>query len=285
MDVNEIGKKIKNEKLVAAMRVLKENENQDTIRAFFKEVTSSALIAPAQFDAEPDENGKLVVNGQTKVNFAMLTNDKGDRVIACFTSDELVEDSQFKHFKRVILPYKQLSNVILNSKGAITGIAINPFTENCVISDKFVKSYEESRKNGGKPSSIRKQTFAKGDKVQLRTPKYLPVAMLEEASKFFEKHPEVTRAFLQMLDDGRGDDKYLIVIETDADERPIIEELLPVIKPHSFGIELMFMKSTSMVGWKVTTITEPFYTKQGYVAKPVEQLSMDENSEDVTVDE
>lgn len=281
MNVNEIGRKINNDKLLATMKALRENENDDTLRDFFKEATSAVFISPAQINGEPDENGKLVFDGEARVNFALLTSERGEKVIPCFTSDAVITESQFKDFKRIILPYKQLANIILSSKGAISGMAINPFTENCVISSEFVKNYEQSKKNGGAGSRIKQQSFGKGDKIKLRTPKYMPVAMLEEASKYFKQHPEVTRAFLQMLDDGKGDDKYLIVIETAADERPVIEGLLPIVKPHSFGIDLVFMKSTSFVGWKVTTITEPFYTKEGFVAGPV---SKPENADGIEED-
>lgn len=274
MDLKDLGKNIKNDKLIEAMKILREGETKETLRNFFKEVTEAVFIAPARFGSEPqkDENGKLSFKGDVKVNFALLTNEQGQKVLPCFTDEETLSKSQFdSSFRRIILPYKQLSKLVLESNGNISGIAINPFTENCFISDAFIKNYDESRN-----SNVKEKSFAKGDKIKLRTPKYQPVAMITEANKFFEKHPEVTRAFLQMLDDGKGDDKYLIVLETSADVRPIIEELLPIVKPYSFGIELVFMKSTSMVGWKVTTITEPFYTKEGYV--PV-QTSKPENAE------
>lgn len=275
LDVNKLGKSIKNTALLEAMKALRAEENHDNLRSFFKEVTNAVFIVPAKFDNEPvpDENGRVRFEGNVKVNFVLLTNDKGDKVLPCFTDDETIAASQFgSEFRRVILPYERMSKVVLGSNGAIKGIAVNPFTENCLISDEFLRNYEENKENMN--SNIQMRTFKGGDKVKLRTPKYKPVQMLEEASKFLRDYPQVSRAFLQMFDDGESDDKYLIVIETAAKERPIFEKMLPVIKPYAFGMDIVFMNTKSMIGWKVTTITEPFYVREGYVPvtakKPVD---------------
>lgn len=274
MNASEIGKKLDNTKLIEAMEKLRADENRDTLRGFFEQVTGAILIAPAKLDKEPkpDENGRVRFDREEnlKVNFSLLTNGDGEKVLPCFTDDATISASQFdKGFSRMILPYKKLVELVKSSNGVISGIAINPFTQNCFVSGEFIKNYEQLLKNEN--SRVKQHRFQKGDKVKLRTPKYQPVKMLEEAVAYLKTRPEVDRAFLQMFDDGKSDDKYLIVLEMAGDERTVLEELVPLIKPYSFGIDLIFMKSTSFVGWKVTTIAEPFYVREGYVPRKVEK--------------
>ena len=133
MDVKDIGKKIENVELVEAMHAVRENENKDTLKQLFESVVHAVFIVPAKFDQEPkpDENGKVTFQDGVKINFSLLTNEQGDKVLPCFTDYESMASSQFNDgFQRIILPYKQLEDLVFNSNGNISGIAMNPFTEN-----------------------------------------------------------------------------------------------------------------------------------------------------------
>ena len=131
MDVKDIGKKIENVELVEAMHAVRENENKDTLKQLFESVVHAVFIVPAKFDQEPkpDENGKVTFQDGVKINFSLLTNEQGDKVLPCFTDYESMASSQFNDgFQRIILPYKQLEDLVFNSNGNISGIAMNPFT-------------------------------------------------------------------------------------------------------------------------------------------------------------
>ena len=91
MDVKDIGKKIENVELVEAMHAVRENENKDTLKQLFESVVHAVFIVPAKFDQEPkpDENGKVTFQDGVKINFSLLTNEQGDKVLPCFTDYEL----------------------------------------------------------------------------------------------------------------------------------------------------------------------------------------------------
>ena len=151
MDVKDIGKKIENVELVEAMHAVRENENKDTLKQLFESVVHAVFIVPAKFDQEPkpDENGKVTFQDGVKINFSLLTNEQGDKVLPCFTDYESMASSQFNDgFQRIILPYKQLEDLVFNSNGNISGIAMNPFTENCFISGEFIRQYRERSRTG-----------------------------------------------------------------------------------------------------------------------------------------
>lgn len=262
MDSNNIGKKIDNTKLVNAMRTMRANEDQDSRREFFQAIAPAMLIIPVNFDKDPevDEEGRIVPGNGVKINFALLTNTNGDKVFPCFTDDETINASQFNEgFKRIILPYKELASFVLKSNGAVNGIAVNPFTENCFISGEFIKLADEQAKKG----PLTQTKIAPGAKIKLRTPKYQPVQMLDVASKFLAGHDNVSKAYIQMMEEPEKEDKYLMALEINGDEKHLLTELIPLLKPHSFGIELAFVTTDNALGEKVAELTEPFYTKEG----------------------
>lgn len=107
MDVKDIGKKVTNPELLEAMRALKDKQEGDTMKTLFEAILKAVLIVPAKFDKEPqpDENGKIVLDKNIKVNFALLTNQSGDKVLPCFTDEETLNASQFDDsFQKILLP-------------------------------------------------------------------------------------------------------------------------------------------------------------------------------------
>lgn len=264
MDAKDIGKKVENPVLIEAMKRLRENENSDTLRAFFGAVVHSVFILPAQFETDPvkTEDGKATFEQGVKINFALLTNADGNKVLPCFTDEETFAASQFgtDGFKRIIFAYKQVEDLVSNSNGNIGGIAMNPFTENCFVSGEFIRQYKESQETGLVQNRIKP-----GTKVKLRTPKYQPVNMLEEASRFLAEDGTVNRAYIQMMEEQGSEDKYLISVEMQegADEKPVFAELIPLLKPHSFGINIAFIRTDSALGGQAAHMTKPFFTKEG----------------------
>lgn len=261
MDVKDIGKKIENVKLVEAMHAVRENENKDTLKQLFESVVHAVFIVPAKFDQEPkpDENGKVTFQDGVKINFSLLTNEQGDKVLPCFTDYESMASSQFDDgFQRIILPYKQLEDLVFNSNGNISGIAMNPFTENCFISGEFIRQYRERSRTGLVQSKIKP-----GATVKLRTPKYQPIQMLDAAREYLADKENVDRAYIQMMEEQGQEDKYLVALEVNGDEKPVFAGLIPLMKPHSFGIEVALVRADNMLGKKVTEVTEPFYVRAG----------------------
>lgn len=271
-----IGKQLKNTELAEAIKNVKGNETPETIKALFNVVNKSSLIVPAKIDGptKADSKGQLIVPKEAKINFSLLTNSAGEKVLPCFTDDVTVGKSQFANgFNMLIMEYTKLVEIVLGSNGAISGIAINPFTDNCYLSGDFIKNYTLSLKGG-----LVKTTMEPGTKFQLRTPKYPPVQMLQITSDFLSRHEDVDRAFMQMMEEEGKEDKYLIVLDTKSNEMELIKELIPLIKPHAFGIELAFVTTRNPIGMKVTELTDPFYTRKGY-EPPVRKDISDSDSE------
>lgn len=265
MDAKDIGKKVENPVLLEAMRRLRENENNETLRAFFGAVVHAVFVVPATFDKDPviAADGKQTLEQGVKINFALLTNGDGEKVLPCFTDEESFAASQFNEgFKRIIFAYKQVEELVLNSKGGIAGIAMNPFTENCFVSGDFIRQYREHKETGLVENKIKP-----GAKIKLRQPKYQPINMLEAATKYLEEKGNVNRAYIQMMEEEGKEDKYLITLDMveGENEKPVIAGLIPLLKPHSFGIEIAFVTTNSTLGSQTKIMTKPFYTREGFV--------------------
>lgn len=284
MDAKDIGKKVENPVLLEAMKKLRENENGDTLRAFFGAVVNSVFVVPATFDKEPvvKDDGSQVIDPNVKINFALLTNAEDEKVLPCFTDEESFAASQFNEgFKRIILAYKQLENLVVSSNGGIGGIAMNPFTENCYVSGEFIRKYKEQQDTGLVENKIKP-----GAKIKLRTPKYQPINMLEEASKFMAENGTVNRAYIQMMEEQGKEDKYLITVDMaeGQDEKDVFAKLIPIMKPHSFGIEIAFVTSRTALGFQCMHTVEPFYTREGFEsagdnAVDSEDIASEENAD------
>ena len=92
MNVKDIGKKIQNPELLEAMEAVKAKETDYRVARLFEMLAKAVLITPAKFDKEPqpDENGKVVIDSNIKVNFSLLTNQSGEKVLPCFTDEEIL---------------------------------------------------------------------------------------------------------------------------------------------------------------------------------------------------
>ena len=78
-----------------------------------------------------------------------------------------------------------------------------------------------------------------------------------------EDKENVDRAYIQMMEEQGQEDKYLVALEVNGDEKPVFAGLIPLMKPHSFGIEVALVRADNMLGKKVTEVTEPFYVRAG----------------------
>ena len=92
MDAKDIGKKVENPVLLEAMKKLRENENSETLRAFFGAVVHAVFVVPATFDKDPvvTADGKQTLEQGVKINFALLTNGNGEKVLPCFTDEDVL---------------------------------------------------------------------------------------------------------------------------------------------------------------------------------------------------
>ena len=250
--------KIKNDALLEAIEVLKAENNQQNLKNFIEKLLQARFILPATLDPKPvkDDQGRIMGDGKFRVkNF-----------FPCFTNDEEFERAiKEVEVEKMALTYKEVAPLVLNSKGQIQGIVIDPYTVGMQVPDALIKTVDESRKSvleERKNTNIKKHTIPANTKIRLRSPKYMPVDMLEEAKKFFAERPNVKAAYIQMMEKENSDEEYLITIDFEGDEEDLFDSLLPKIKPLAFGIPIALTGTDNGLGKKVLENAEPFYKKE-----------------------
>ena len=260
--------KIKNEALLEAIEIFKAENNQQNLKNFIEKLLQARFILPATLDPQPvkDDQGRIMGDGKFRVNFRVITDNTGKNFFPCFTNDEEFEHAiKEVEVEKMALTYKEVAPLVLNSNGQIQGIVIDPYTVGMQVPDALIKTVDESRKSvldEHKNTNIKKHTIPANTKIRLRSPKYMPVDMLDEAKKFLAERPNVKAAYIQMMEKENSDEEYLITIDFEGDEEDLFDSLLPKIKPLAFGIPIALTGTDNGLGKKVTENTEPFYKKE-----------------------
>lgn len=256
----DTGEKLKNDRLVKAISDLKKRNELETRNEYITSLLEAKFLVPATFDPKPkkDADGKIIQGEKVNVHFRILGTQKKEKVFPCFTDDEGFQKGFGEEdVEKVVLSYNELAQLILNSKGAISGFAINPYTDNMPVTASLIEKIEETKKN-----ALKKQEMKPGSTVKLRTPAYQPIDMINVATEFFKKSPNVNAAYLQMMEKEDGEDEYLIAIDHTGDEQKLFADLMPIIKEYSFGIPISLTNSENYLGKKVMEKAEPFYKKE-----------------------
>ncbi len=259
----EIGGKtgnINNAELLKAIETLKNENSQDNYKPFVENLVKAKFIVPAVIEQNADQNDDEKKKA-VKINFRVITDQNKKNFFPCFT-DNAVFKAGVKEdgVKKVVLSYDDLSSMVLQSDGKIDGFVINPYTSGMQVRADLLRELEKAKKRA--KSNVKKHTIPTNTKVRLRTPKYMPVDMLEKAKEYFAEHQNVKAAYIQMMEKPDADEEYLIAIDFDGDEQDLFDGLLPKIKEYSFGIPIALTDTNNGLGEKVSENTEPFYQKE-----------------------
>lgn len=263
MDISEKNIDIDNTELLKAMDMLKADDNEENFKPFLAALSKAKFLVPAVVEKisedENKENGEAKKN--YKVNFRIITDQNKKNFFPCFTGkevfDEWIKDDEAQ---KIVISFNDLSKMVLQSDGKINGFAIDPYTNGMQISTDFLKNLEKANERA--KSNIKKNTLPTNTKIRLRTPKYMPVDMLENAKEYFKEHDNVKAAYIQMMEMPDADEEYLIAIDFDGNEHELFEGLMPKIKEYSFGIHIALTGTDNDLGKKVSENTEPFYERK-----------------------
>ena len=133
--------KIKNEALLEAIEVFKAENNQQNLKNFIEKLLQARFILPATLDPKPvkDDQGRIMGDGKFKVNFRVITDNTGKNFFPCFTNDEEFEHAiKEVEVEKMALTYKEVAPLVLNSKGQIQGIVIDPYTVGMQVADALI---------------------------------------------------------------------------------------------------------------------------------------------------
>lgn len=226
-------------------------EKQKVAEIFAKRGTVAADDAEAQNELVNSLINELVMNtryiapvtitgeGEEKqLSFQMVKNPQGEHFFPIFTSSEDLEKwEEVKNSDTVQIPFDNFA-VMLNGNNNVSGLAINPFTDNFRVPKRIVAQWFERKQMLVQGHA--NHAITKDSKYEIYAPSPYPFELSEKLCETAKDIPEVKRIWLRgMKLEGR--DGYLAVVDLDGDRDKLIPVLGEAVRSLLNGLQIHFV--------------------------------------------
>lgn len=256
---------IENPALVYAMYEMKEKKTREAEAKFIAELKKATFISPAaieikgedgEFHAAEDSSQK----GETRIQFMMLTNEKGEIYLPAFTSmDEVRKWRKESKIQTVVCRFEQYVNIVAADPNGPKGIAIDAFGSNIMLSRELLEGLKKVIDEKAKTQ------------VHIKDLEEVPEDLNTGFREVFDKIGSVEKAYLQLMKRGETI-SFLLIVDHDIPENASEEEIKTLrkelfdniaeeIKPVLKGRALSIAGFADDFGKKVVNNKEPFYTR------------------------
>ncbi len=223
-------------------------------------IMRAKLLVPVSLSREPEvrENGEIFVSGNTDVTFMMLSSHD-QHFLPVFTDvDEL------KKWKIEKVPYTVtvgFDNVasMLESIGKCSGVAVNPFSDDMVVSRQlFLHWYEKKQ--------IMTQGHANhvinGDTpVEVFVPSPYPMELSNKLCETARQNHNVSKIWLRGIK-LNGEDGYLLVVDFKGDRKKLFSAFGDCAKPFLGARALHIVALDDGFGKTAVENAMPIYSKE-----------------------
>ena len=174
---------VSNDKLKISLFNIKLQDDEDTVEEFKTSLLSSVLLVPVEITDKTDE-----------YNLVLLNNPDGDSFFQAYTDEEAYELWVDKDkYQTVYFSFDEYANFLLNNE-EVTGLVLNPFSENVSLSRDYVHEIYIS------------------DKISIETMEETPKDLADDFSKILKDLKDVNKAFLLKMTK-HGIEGYLLVVD------------------------------------------------------------------------
>ena len=227
-----------NTRLRELMNLLqKENMNQIE-KKFFEQLLKSQFLLP------------VIVKAEDKISLIKITDENEKEYLPVFTDMEnfqLSFDSS-SETHTVIFAFEEYYEIVQSDLN-ISGVVINPYSENLVLTRENLQFIENSR-----------MSIKNGESVSIGLPKDYPFLLVEKCKDFFKSDNSVKSAYLlQMVKENQL--SLLLVIETVNIER-VFPKLSMYLEKYLDSDKILDMIPLDTdFGKNVTKDYEPFFER------------------------
>ena len=259
-----------NEKLVKAMEALKKNETKGTQTALIEHALGARFFAPVDVIGSDGKllqgNGKIEIPKDSKFNFKLIQNAKGEQYLAVFTDiKEFMKWSKTPKVNTIIVVFPQIAQLAAQKKDTISGFVINPMGQNIIFSQDAIDRIIEAMKTVAEKEKMRREAApAPQVKLMFGKPTNIPDAVYGAFRKKLAKIPEVNEAYFCMLKQGEQE-YYLFTLDINADNdkcREIGDSVCSSAKLFLTKYPIMAAPVDSPFGEGAKKVESPFYTKE-----------------------
>jgi len=262
----DVNKPITNPELVAAIKVMNENNTQESQDNVINEVMKAHFISPVTIFPEPESlsgSSEVALKEKTKINFSIIENTANQQFILVFTDwEELGKWKKNENQQVLILTFDDLAAMVLNKEGNLEGFVINPYGGNITFNKNMIaalKEHKEQHKTGG----VVEHVVKKDTSVQLGEPRIYTREMVNAISNYLKKQKNVQAAYLQLMVK-EGEQSYLIIIDFEGDRRKTFDGIANAAMSYLNGMFIDLVPYDSDFGRSATKNIEPFYKRKKF---------------------
>ncbi|MDD8048713.1 MAG: enhanced serine sensitivity protein SseB [Thomasclavelia sp.] len=247
MNINE---PISNPVLIDIIEKLK--NNSETQQAFFEELAKSKLLCPAdiQLHNSSRDGNKIVVGEETLISVKHLEDTKGNKFLIAFTDwKELYKWNSSKDQQTLIFSYKDYQNIMKEAKDVYSGMVINPFGANIVITLSMLDGMEKN------------YIVKKEERVFIGIPAQYPTELINELCVLFNKEKNVEKAYLLWM--VRGDEgSYLLILDSKENSNILYPKVGNCCSKFLKDKKLDIVSASSGFGKNTIKEYQPFYQRK-----------------------
>lgn len=252
----------RNDELKEAIQAFQADENPDSVKHLMDVLTSTRLLAPAQWDKEPiqNEQGQMVFEPNTKFQLLIIQTDKNECYFPMFTDmEELRKWDKDAQIESLVMDFDQYIPFVEMGVKDVKGIVINPYGECLPFDSDFLISLHKQRKG---MVNITENTLAEGERVNLRDPVRNVEKLVDKLCELAQEDDRIQKVYLRERLVKNKPSHWFVVVEMEQEDPKIFQKIGEGCKPVNFGKDIEFAFTNSMVGLDVARETQPIYEKK-----------------------
>jgi len=202
----------------------------------------------------PDPDGRFTLTQDTTIRIPMLSDDNGYPLHIAFTDwDALLMWWNLPDQQTLIVPFKELPQMVLREDSQCVGVVINPNSTNIFLRREYLAQIS---------GLANKYSVEKDTEVLIGEPAEYPHELAAALIKHFSTIRAVNKAWLLLMSKG-GEQSFLIVIDCSRDTDKVLHETGIASVPHLKQGEFVDVVSANDVfGRSATQNHKPFYKKR-----------------------
>ena len=242
-----------NETLKKVMQDITKEKTKENLGKLAAAIYSTNLLIPAIWDKEPtiEKDGKVKFASNTHFQFAVLKNENQQSFLVMFTNyDEFRKWDPEERFQPLVLPFRQFMNLIEALLKDLTGILLDPLSEQVTVGMDFLKGIKV-----GQNVKLEKREFDEGQSIQLKDPEdgHAFVQVIKESAPTVE---EVQSIYLK-----ERDGHWFIIVDTKNETTEVFQKLGRMWSKHAMGKQMEFMFASAPVCEDIIKFSRPVYKK------------------------
>lgn len=253
-----------NIELREALRVVKENNTEDNVKAMAKILVGSNLLIPAKWDKEPTRNDRnqMVFEPNTQFQFALAKTQKEENFLVVFTSNyDYKHWDEKKLFEPMVIGFNQLLPMIENLQG-LNGIVVDPTDVNITLGMKFLLQFKKFTSVGVKPgSSLEQKQFRDGEQIKVKD-----VEGKEELKmaicNFARTNPAIQSVYLKTRIQDNGTENWFLIVDMVPQDPNIFQAFGRAIHPFDEGKQAEFLFDGYTISKKIINGAKPVYVRE-----------------------